>query len=298
MAGLLNIVPRYLPRYGMAPDWARATRPLVLVFTAVAAVVTLFFGASVDAQAGAYATGVLALMTSAAVAVALTEARRGHRGAAIFFAVVAAVFVYTLGVTVLDRPEGLVIALVFVAAILVISVVSRVSRSTELRALRVEFDEAAEWVVEQAARSPQPVRFIANQLDAGDDEEYQEKALEVRVDNHLREGDTASFLEVAITDASDFASTVHVTAVDVGVHQVLRASGPSVPNVLAAVLLALRDRLPEPPHVYFEWSETGPAENALRFLLAGGGDIPPLTHEVLRRAEPDPSRRPVVHAGG
>lgn len=127
MAGLLNIVPRYLPRYGMAPDWARSARPLVVVLIAIAALVTLFFRASVDAQAGAYATGVLALMTSAAIAVFLTELRRGHRRAATSFAVISAIFIYTAAVTIAERPEGLVIALVFVAMILVTSVVSRIS---------------------------------------------------------------------------------------------------------------------------------------------------------------------------
>ena len=152
MAGLLNIVPRYLPRYGMAPEWARAIRPLVLVYTAVAVVVTIIFSANVDAQAGVYATGVLAMMPSAAFAVTLSAWRGGSRVSAIAFGLVTAVFVYALVANEIERPDGMVISLFFIGAIIATSLISRVYRSLELRQERIELDETALRFIEEASR--------------------------------------------------------------------------------------------------------------------------------------------------
>jgi hypothetical protein len=152
MAGLLNIVPRYLPRYGMAPEWARAIRPLVLVYTAVAVVVTITFSADVDAQAGAYATGVLAMMSSAAFAVTLSAWRGGSRLSALAFGLVTAVFVYALVANEIKRPDGMVISLFFIGAIVATSLISRVYRSLELRQERIELDETALRFIEEASR--------------------------------------------------------------------------------------------------------------------------------------------------
>lgn len=126
MAGLLNIVPRYLPRYGMAPDWTRASRPLVLVFTAVAVGVTILFKADVDAQGGAYATGVLVLISSAAVAVTLSVRRKGSRRLVAGFVAITLVFIYTTITNVFERPDGVKIASFFIVAIILTSLVSRV----------------------------------------------------------------------------------------------------------------------------------------------------------------------------
>ena len=128
MAGLLNLIPRYLPRYGMAPEWAGAVRPLVLVLTGTAFLITWIFDADVDAQGGAYATGVLVLITSAAVAVTLAARRARQRWATSAFAMVSAVFVYTTAANVVERPDGVKIGGCFILAIVGASLASRLRR--------------------------------------------------------------------------------------------------------------------------------------------------------------------------
>ena len=297
LAGLLNIVPRYLPRYGMAPDWARATRPLVVVFTAVAFAVTIIFKADVDAQGGAYATGVLVLMTSAAFAVMLSARRRKARGVTIAFLVIALVFGYTTVLNVFERPEGIKIASIFIGAIVLASLVSRVWRTTELRVAELILDEKAREFIEEAGRRGD-VRIVANRRDRGDAEEYMVKEREKRAGNHIPTRDAVLFFEVKAGDASEFSERLKVRGVELEGYRVLRTKSPAVPNAIAAFLLHVRDRTGKVPHIYFGWSEGNPLAYLFKYVAFGEGDTAPVTHEVLRQAEKDPKRRPVVHVGG
>jgi hypothetical protein len=297
MAGLLNIVPRYLPRYGMAPEWARAIRPLVIVYTTISVVVTIIFAADVDAQAGAYATGVLAMMTSAAFAVTLSSWRRGSRLWTLAFGLVTVVFVYALIANEIQRPDGIIISLFFIAAMIFTSLVSRVYRSLELRQARIEVDETAQKFIDEASHRGE-IHLVANRRQAGDEREYRLKEREQREDNHIPADVPILFLEVDVEDASEFEDVLEVRGVEVGDHKVLRAVSSVVPNAIAALMLHLRDTTDKAPHCYFGWTEGNPIVYLFRFLLFGEGDTAPVTHEVLREAEPDANRRPAVHVGG
>lgn len=296
MAGLLNLIPRYLPRYGMSPEWAAATRPLVVTISAAAFLITWIFDADVDAQGGAYATGVLVLMLSAAVAVTLAAHKAGQRVRTVLFGLIAAVFAYTTVSNVIERPDGVKIAACFIAAIIGVSLVSRIMRSFELRVTGVELDKKAETFLRECAR--RQIRLIANEHEGTEGpEEYEDKLRQMVLDNDLADDGDIIFVEVLVTDPSDFEGTLKVRGEVTGRRRVLRLEAPAVPNALAAVLLHVRDVTGVVPHIYFEWTEGNPAVNLLRFLFIGVGEVAPTTREILRRAEPDRSRRPHVHVG-
>lgn len=296
MAGLLNIVPRYLPRYGMAPEWTRASRPLVLVYMVIAVAITLIFKADVNAQGGAYATGVLVLMTSAAVAVTICVWKRQSKTATYGFGLIALVFAYTTVVNVIERPDGIKIAAVFIGAIVVTSLISRVSRTTELRVEQIDIDETAlRYIHEQASAGE--IRLIANKRQ-GHPDELLKKEQEQRRNSHIPPGDAILFVEVNVTDPSTFTGTLKVRGTERDGYRVLEMEAAVVPNAIAYLLLHIRDKTGKIPHAYFSWSERRPLTNGFRYVFFGEGDTAPVTHEVLRQAEHDPDRRPAIHISG
>lgn len=296
MAGLLNLMPRYLPRYGMAPHWARAVRPMVIVFTLVAFLVTWIFDANVDKQGGAYATGVLVLISSAAIAVTIAARKAGQRRWTIGFAVISVVFLYTTVVNVIERPDGVKIGACFIVGIILVSLLSRLARAFELRVTSVTLDPLAErFIRDMASRK---MRFIANEPGHRDKAEYRDKIEQIRADNDMPEQEDFVFVEVTVTDPSEFEAGLTVRGEVLHErYRVLTLESASIPNALAALLLDVRDVTGCTPHIYFEWTEGSPFANFLRFFLFGQGEVAPVTREVLREAEPDRERRPRVHTG-
>jgi amino acid permease len=296
MAGLLNIVPRYLPRYGMAPEWTNAVRPLVLIFAGICFFVTWRFQAGVEEQAAAYATGVLGLMTSATIAVTLAAHREKKRAAAFGFSLVALIFIYTTGVNIVEQPEGLWIAFLFTVAIIFLSLLSRIWRMLELRVVAVEVDHIAQVLVQEAAAGDHVVRIIPNRPEERNEVEYEREEREAREDHQIPASEEVLFLEVYVTDPSDFSSVMEVTGHRYGPYKVLRAHAPAIPNAVAAFLLWVCVETGKRPHAYFNWTEGNPVVKIFTFLLFGKGESAPLTREILRRVEPDPAKRPVVHS--
>ncbi|MGH3924210.1 MAG: amino acid transporter, partial [Pseudonocardiaceae bacterium] len=205
---------------------------------------------------------------------------------------------YALGANVIEKPDGIAISAAFIAGIIGISLVSRVARTTELRADRIEFDEAARRFITDSLAFDGRLDLVANRRQAGNRAEYAEKEAAQRGMNPVPGAADVLFLEIDIVDPSDFSDVLRVHGVEVDGYRILRTHSPAAPNAIAAILLALRDATGVRPHCYFEWAEGNPIGHLLRYLMLGRGDTPPVVREILRQVENDTARRPGIHVGG
>jgi hypothetical protein len=282
MAGLMNLIPRYLPRFGMAPSWVQYSRPLVLIILGVDLFVTWVFKANVDAQGGAYATGVLVLMLSAAIAVALSLWREARQpavgpsrfpGQSLYFWVVSAVFTYTLVDNIVERPDGVYIATLFTLAIILASAASRYARASELRVEELHFVDAESEALWHEM-SGKKVNLVP--LKATDAKRLRAKARHVRRYYHS-EG-PAAFLHVGLNDdRSEFESHLRARVYKEEDSYVIDIEGAvAIANVIAWVSEQI-----DPIAIYLQLSLENPFRQNFRYLLWGEGETGILVYEVL-----------------
>lgn len=300
MVGLLNLVPQYLPRYGMAPEWARAVRPLVLLFTLINLLVTWVFKANVDAQGGAYATGVLMLMTSACVAsvIDVWREREGpwYRRLSWRFALITAVFVYTTIANEVEKGfQGLIISLFFIGAILITSLWSRVARSRELRFAGFKVPDPESRLMWDTIRDFELSVLVPHRPGR---RSLPNKEQQIRREHRIPRDLVIVFVQVELADASDFVNepVLHVKQEE-GRYVIKITGAASIAHTLAALALEMA-KVGRPPEVHFGWTDDSPVSGTLGFLLFGEGNVPWMVRDLIRRAEPDESRRPLIIVAG
>jgi hypothetical protein len=281
MAGLLNLIPRYLPRFGMAPDWVAYQRPLVLVLLAVDIVVTLVFRASVSAQGGAYATGVLVLMLSAAVAVTISLWRESTVRQpqtfllAFYFFLIAIVFLYTVIANVIERPDGAIIASIFIFLLLTASALSRIMRSTEMRVSKATFVDQESAKVWESIKGKK-VNLIPNHLATPE----HRALLAGNVRTHYCVHGPLTFLHVHLLDnRSEFLAPIRLRVYQEGDHFVIEAFGA----VAIANSIAYISELLDPISIVLGLTHRTLMKQSLQYLTLGEGETGLLVYSILVR---------------
>jgi hypothetical protein len=296
--GLRDLVPPYLHRLGMQLHWAYAIGAILYVFNLIKLCVTLVSHADVSAQRGALATSMLVLLTSASVAAAIdrrpgTSRLRLREGSG-WFVLAAIVFALATAAVVLTRPGGLQIAFWCILAMLVLSMVSRALRSTELRFGGFEFvdDESRFlWDSMRASEFPILVPHRPGRRELAMKEEH------IRRRHRLGPDVPVVFVEVQLGDPSEFYQLPLLEIKEETGRFLVRISrATSVAHAIAAVGLEL-SKVGKPPEIHFGWSDERPLAANLNFVLFGEGNIPWMVRELIRRAEPEHDRQPRIVVG-
>ena len=274
MAALLHLVPRYLPRVGMAPEWTASARPLVLLLFGFNVVVTLIFQANVEAQGGAYATGVLVLMSSAAVAAAISLWKERSYGVGVYCWGVVLVFAYTTVVNIAERTDGIIIASFFILFILIVSGVSRYRRAKELRVGGHRFcnPESEQLWSSMAGHKVNmlPIRSL--------DQESRTRR-EAKLRKYYAIDGPLAFVHVSLLDnRSEFLSPLEITVRQEDGKFLVEASQA----VAAANAIAYLSELLHPAAIYLGLSRLNLMRQSFRYFLLGEGETGLMVYTILQ----------------
>jgi hypothetical protein len=274
MAGLLHLVPRYLPRVGLAPEWVAYARPLVLLLFGFNVLITLIFRANVEAQGGAYATGVLVLMLSAAVAAAIALWKERSYSLSIYCSGVALVFAYTTLANVIERTDGIVIASFFILFILTVSGVSRYWRAKELRVGGHTFADAESerlWntIADQKVNMV-PVRSMDVRRRA---------RVAAKLRQHYKVDGPLAFVHIRLLDnRSEFLSPLKIKVrQDDGQYLVEAAQAVATANAVAYL-----SELLHPAAIYLGLSRQNLMRQSFRYFLLGEGETGLMVYTILQ----------------
>ena len=106
------------------------------------------------------------------------------------------------------------------------------------------------------------------------------------------------FIEVELTDASDFVNEPVLQIQQEEGRYIMKITGASsIAHTLAAVSLEMA-KVGRPPEIHFGWTDDSPVSGTLGFLLFGEGNVPWMVRDLLRRAEPDEAKRPLIIIAG
>ena len=273
MAGLLHLIPRYLPRVGLAPEWVAHSRPLVLVLFGFDVLITLVFRANVEAQSGAYATGVLVLMSSAALAATLALWHERSFLLSSYCGFVFLVFAYTTVANVVERPDGIIIASFFIFFIMTLSGISRFWRATELRVTNVKFcDKESEEI--WASMTGKKVNMVP--IRSLDGAILEDRTGKIRKFFKI-EGPLA-FVHVSLLDnRSEFLSPLELTVRRIGEDFTVEATqAVAIANAVAYLSEQLR-----PISVFLGLSRQNLMRQSLRYFVFGEGETGLMVYTIL-----------------
>ncbi len=274
MAGLLHLVPRYLPKVGLAPEWVAFARPLVLVLFGMNVVVTLIFKANVEAQGGAYATGVLVLMFSAAIAASISLWKERKRGWSLYCWGIVLVFGYTTVANIIERRDGIIIASCFILLIMTISGVSRYSRSKELRVGGHTFadsDSRRLWTEICCSK--------VNLIPCHDLNHEPREKLSAKVREHyIVEGPVAFVNVTQLDNRSEFLSPLEVCVRKEGEEYLVQVSqAVAIANALAYLCSLTGSRA-----IFLGLSRQNLMRQSIRYFVLGEGETGLMLYTILQ----------------